>query len=144
LRIVTLAFARPAPHLHRMPGVRHASPYVVLGVLLATASAPVLGQTARPNATLPGAWPLGLPTRSAEAAPLQPLPDRRITIPGDNGTSLLPGGIEIQAGMIGEGMDPTRRPEADRIRPSDRTLPTEAVNVAPAVPGMTLTVPLSP
>jgi hypothetical protein len=72
------------------------------------------------------------------------LPDRSIAIPGGQGGGLLPGGVEIQAGMIGEGMDPTRRPDVERIRPSDRTLPAEAANVAPAVPGMRLTVPIRP
>jgi len=107
------------------------------------AAAPALAQAPRANATLPGAWPLGR-SNSAEAAPRLPLPDRSIAIPGGQGGGLLPGGIEIQAGMIGEGMDPTRRPDVERIRPSDRTLPAEAGNVAPAVPGMRLTVPIRP
>lgn len=106
-------------------------------------AAPALAQAPRGNATLPGAWPLGRST-SPEAAPKLPLPDRSIAIPGNSNPSVLPGGMDIQAGMIGEGMDPTRRPDNERIRPSDRTLPTESANVAPAVPGMTLTVPLRP
>jgi hypothetical protein len=95
---------------------------------------------------LPGTWPLGNPAAPRlEATPLAPLPDRSIAVPDTSATTpgWLPG-VGLEAGMIGEGLDPTRRTDGDRIRPSDRDLPREAQDQPRAVPGMTLTVPFSP
>jgi hypothetical protein len=95
---------------------------------------------------LPGAWPLGNPAAPRiEAAPVAPLPDRSIAVPEANVATpgLLPG-VGLEAGMIGDGFDPTRRPDNERIRPSDRDLPREAQDQPRAVPGMTLTVPFTP
>lgn len=114
-------------------------------VIASLAALPSVAQ-AQTRTLLPGAWPLGNPTAPrVEAAPLAPLPDRSIAVPEANVATpgLLPG-VGMDAGMIGEGLDPTRRPDDERIRPSDRTLPTEARDRPLAVPGLTLTVPLSP
>lgn len=120
-------------------GVRLCIVVVCLGALGPAAQA-------QNRTLLPGAWPLGNPAAPRiEAAPSAPLPDRSVVIPEANVATpgLLPG-VGLEAGMIGEGLDPTRRPDAERIRPSDRALPAELGDQPRAVPGMTLTVPFSP
>lgn len=115
-------------------------------VVVASLAALTTVAQAQTRTLLPGAWPLGNPAAPrAEATPLAPLPDRSVTVPEANVATpgLLPG-VGLEAGMIGEGLDPTRRPDADRVRPGDRDLPREMQDQPRAVPGMTLTVPFSP
>lgn len=115
-------------------------------IIVVCLGAPIPAAQAQNRTLLPGAWPLGNPTSPRiEAAPAAPLPDRSIVIPDASPATpgLLPG-VGLEAGMIGEGLDPTRRPDGERIRPSDRTLPPEARDRPQAVPGVTLTVPFSP
>jgi hypothetical protein len=92
--------------------------------------------------TLPGAWPLtGAPPAGEASLAPAPLPDRSLEIPRSDGPALLPG-VDISAGEMFGGTDPTRPRDTERIRPSDRTLPREAGDQPRAVPGVTITVPL--
>lgn len=108
---------------------------ITIVTLLAT---PALAQRVP---TLPGAWPLTGAPPSAEATPAPPLPDRSLEIPARPGAALIPG-VDVSAGWLFEGTDPTIRRDNEGIRPSDRTLPAEARDQPRAVPGVTLTVPL--
>jgi hypothetical protein len=106
-----------------------------LGVLLVAVAWPVLGQRA---VTLPGAWPLtGQPPAQEQA----PLPDRRIEIPLGEPGRIAPG-VDVSAGFLYEGRDPTALHDSEQARPADRAIPREANDQPRAVPGVSITVPL--
>lgn len=108
-------------------------------IIVATLAISTLGvATAQRVPTLPGAWPL---TGQPSVADNSPLPDRSIEIPRAERGGLIPG-VDVSAGYLFEGQDPTVRRDTESIRPGDRTVPREANDQARAVPGVTLTVPL--
>lgn len=109
-------------------------------LVCALVAAAVLPATGQQLPTLPGAWPLTGQRHGTTGAAV-PLPDRRIEIPAPAQTGILPG-VDVSAGYLFEGQDPTRPRTDEQIRPSDRTIPREANDQARAVPGMTITVPL--
>lgn len=119
---------------------------VALACLAVAAVAPAVAQRgpALPGApTLPGSWPL---TGGAAAQPApgpSALPDRRIDIPDATRPQLAPG-VDVSAGYMFEGQDPTVRPDGDGRRPRDRYIPREANDQPRAVPGVTVTVPIGP
>jgi hypothetical protein len=110
----------------------------LFAILAVLAAAPALAQRVP---TLPGAWPLTGTPPSAEAAPPPPLPDRGVVIPRSEPGALIPG-VDVSAGWLFEGADPTIRRDSEGIRPTDRALPSEARDQPRGVPGVTLTVPL--
>lgn len=115
-----------------------AIPSRALAAALAIAAMPS-GAAAQRVPTLPGAWPLTGAPPAASAAPL-PLPDRGIEFERtDRPTGS--GGVDVSAGYLFEGRDPTLH-EAEPIGPSHRELPRGARDQPPAVPGVTVTVPL--
>lgn len=110
-------------------------------LLMPPASVPAAAQRAT---TLPGAWPLtGAPGSAAAAPAPSALPDRRVDIPDATRPQVAPG-VDISAGYMFEGQDPTVRPDGDGRRPRDRYIPREANDQPRAVPGVTVTVPIGP
>jgi hypothetical protein len=108
-----------------------------LCVLLVGLALPVHGQ--RP-ATLPGAWPLTGAAGTDAGAPA-PLPDRSVELPRDEPGRIVPG-VDVSAGFLYDGRDPTALHDSEQVRPSDRALPREANDQPRAVPGVSITVPL--
>jgi hypothetical protein len=112
------------------------------GIALVSFSAVMAPAAGQRTFTLPGNWPLG----SAQPAPPSrtdtlPLPNRKVEIPSQQATQVVPG-VDITAGYLFEGSDPTQRRDSDRIAPSHRQLPSEAKDQPKPVPGVTFTVPL--